>query len=204
MAPSTVNNLCVVKEVINFLLPFSGCQQHSMWLITLQLEVSSLSFCDAMFFWPSPDSFLVGGGRVRVGSSRSSEPPRVGILQHPELGSFFSLRSEFQLIFPTFSIASPLTCPHRHQSQLIAYHYGLIYSFLRFSISGMVSATNKSSYFHLQNVPSFTTATQIQTTVISRLGSVLLLLLSSLLKKLNSLLFYFLLFLLFYFFKFFT
>ena len=64
MAPSPVNNLCIVKEVINFLLPFSGCQQHSMWLITLQLEVSALSFCDTMFFWPSPDSFWWVGGEL--------------------------------------------------------------------------------------------------------------------------------------------
>ena len=62
MAPSPVNNLCVVKEVISFVLPFSGCQQHSTWLITLQLEMPALGFCDTMFFGPSLESIFGGWG----------------------------------------------------------------------------------------------------------------------------------------------
>lgn len=62
MAPSPVNNLCFVKEVISFVLPFSGYQQHSTWLITLQLEMSALGFCDTMCFWPSLDSIFGGSG----------------------------------------------------------------------------------------------------------------------------------------------
>ena len=140
---------------------------------SFQLEMlSALGFCDTMFFshsWPIStflptllSSFLPSSlslflslslclclclflsfwvGKTRLIPLYLTSQSR--IFQYSEHGShlFFTLHSEFQFIFIAY-IAAPLTCSFRPSPEC----------------------------FHLQNVPSFTTATLVHATIISHPG----------------------------------
>lgn len=177
VAPSEVSNLCAVerhKLCVAFLrlsAAFSMVDRSPTWNVCSWLLWHHV-------FWPSLASFLfLGGG---VGPSLSSRPLKVGILQHSELASFFSLRSEFQLIFASSSIASPLnvftqtsdsTCPRQSTwsptstAQRVALSSSLSQEWPQPPACPLVFVS----------VPCFTTAARIQVTVIthliSRLGS---------------------------------
>ena len=69
-------------------------------------------------FWAIPREYFWWVGRVLGWAPTSLLSLPELEFYSTELGSFFSLHSEFQLIFPTLSRAFPLTCPHRCQSQL--------------------------------------------------------------------------------------